>query len=314
MSPICERKNDLAGHTASAAIGPSGALQTTETLHFDPATGRLSSQVVQRGTELPLLLNLSYAYDPSGQLHESNDGNAQRTYTYDAVGRLQQVAGTDPQNKTWTEAYRFDPYGNRLSVTATGMPADGIPSIAYDPKTNHAVGATYDEAGNQHLAIQKKRCRILGSVRGHAPCERVGIGGEVVEIGGVERRSRVIRRYKSCGQHESGGKRGCGAASRSTRWISAGRGPARCCRSVKGVEELQDVAVRQKRTGAGTGRHAARRRPAPQGRIENLGARELTPFDADKSTGWPESTAAKESGPTEVNPPTTWSFVDYFTK
>jgi hypothetical protein len=38
------------------------------------------------------------------------------------------------------------------------------------------------------------------------------------------------------------------------------------------------------------------------------------PFDADKSTGCPESTAAKESGPTEVNPPTTWSFVDYFTK
>jgi RHS repeat-associated protein len=140
---------DLAGHTASAAIGPSGALQTTETSHFDPATGRLSSQVVQRGNELPLLLNLSYAYEPSGQLHESNDGNARRTYTYDAIGRLQQVDGTDPQNKTWTEAYTFNPYGSRLSVTATGMPPDGLPSTAYDPKTNHAVGAAYDEAGNQ---------------------------------------------------------------------------------------------------------------------------------------------------------------------
>ena len=95
---------DLAGQTASIAIGPGGALQTTETSHFNPATGRLSSQVVQRGNALPLLLNLSYAYDPSGQLHESNhesnDGNARRTYTYDAVGRLQQVEryGSTKQN------------------------------------------------------------------------------------------------------------------------------------------------------------------------------------------------------------------------
>jgi RHS repeat-associated protein len=144
-----------AGQATTITVGPAASQALMETYEYDPKTNLLTSQQVQRGGTG--LLDLAYSYWPNGQLESLTDkqGNRQFIYLYDALGRLWQAFGTDGAEQ-WTEEYTFDEYGNRTSVTASGQlngaaaPADGLPSLAYDPATNHisTAGFAYDLAGN----------------------------------------------------------------------------------------------------------------------------------------------------------------------
>ena len=149
-----------AGQTTSITVGPSGTQQTTEGYNYDPATGFLKSQQVQRsGTTL---LDLTYRYYPNGQLMQLLEGGRQFNYGYDELGRLWYLKGTEPDGSQWGEAYIFDRYGNRTSVAASGevngstipLPLDGLPSLTYDTKSNRVTttGFSYDATGNQTRA------------------------------------------------------------------------------------------------------------------------------------------------------------------
>jgi RHS repeat-associated protein len=172
---------DPADRLSSITVGPAGPQQTVETYVYDPATGLLTSQQIERGGNP--LFQLGYAYWPNRQLYQRTESGLlnEYFYHYDAVDRLWTMSKPVPQpglglhravaalrryvwprraparsrtgiawRQDWWEEYTFDEYGNRTAVTANGFPLDGLPSLTYDPQTNHVTtaGFVYNEAGS----------------------------------------------------------------------------------------------------------------------------------------------------------------------
>jgi RHS repeat-associated protein len=117
------------GQVKSVKIGPSGSNQITESYDYDPLTGLLTNQkALKAGSPL---LDLTYSYiqcscstGGSGQvtsITDNLDGNKNKAYEYDTLGRLKKVIGG--ANKSWAQVYSYDRYGNRLGVTSLGIEA-----------------------------------------------------------------------------------------------------------------------------------------------------------------------------------------------
>jgi RHS repeat-associated protein len=120
---------NASSQVASLSVGS----QITENYNFDPKTGLLLSQQVNKGAEQ--LVNLQYNYtlnnDPNnngqktGQLTSVTDLKntaRNRAYEYDKLGRLRKVKGgvnafNDP---TWYQSHTYDRYGNRSMIENTG--------------------------------------------------------------------------------------------------------------------------------------------------------------------------------------------------
>jgi RHS repeat-associated protein len=142
---IASRLNELKYDGATMASGPvynaSDQItslvvggQITENYSFDPKTGLLLSQQVNKGAEQ--LLSLQYNYtlnnDPdnngakTGQLTGITDLKntaRNRAYEYDKLGRLIKVKGgvNAFANPTWYQSYSYDRYGNRTLVERTDL-------------------------------------------------------------------------------------------------------------------------------------------------------------------------------------------------
>ena len=165
---------DAADQTTSIKIGAGGTNQVTENYTFDPQTGLLTNQkAIRNGSSL---LDLTYNYSrnnsagtlngKTGHLTKITDNlnaNKNREYEFDAIGRLKKAKGGNG-GTLWSQNYGFDRYGNRTSVSATGvaadsstMPTDGIASLAFDAASNRITssGFSYDSAGNQKRATDK---------------------------------------------------------------------------------------------------------------------------------------------------------------
>ncbi len=127
---------NAASQTTSLSVGVSGANQITENYSYNTQTGLLDNQTVVRGGATTLL-NLSYDYTNAGgkrtgQLTKitnnlDTSGNHNRSYSYDALGRLAQATGGPFAAPAWTQSYSYDRYGNRTGVTATGN-SQGAPA------------------------------------------------------------------------------------------------------------------------------------------------------------------------------------------
>jgi RHS repeat-associated protein len=164
---------NAASQTTALNIGNNSGSQLSESYTYEPATGLLSNQKVQRqGTGTPLM-DLSYEYTKygttvgrTGQLTKivnNKDTTKNKYYDYDALGRLKTLYsftnGNNPMTTNqWTQAYTYDRFGNRTGVTKTGTIgyADGITALGFTDgagkvKTNRitTAGYEYDEAGNQ---------------------------------------------------------------------------------------------------------------------------------------------------------------------
>lgn len=121
---------NASGQTTSLKVGLSGANQITENYAYNSQTGLLDNQTVVRGGATTLL-NLSYDYagangKRTGQLTKilnNLNHNKDRSYAYDALGRLTQATGGPASAPLWTQTYSYDRFGNRTSVSANGYSA-----------------------------------------------------------------------------------------------------------------------------------------------------------------------------------------------
>jgi hypothetical protein len=170
---------DAADRATSITIGNTGANQVTELYTYDAQSGLLTNQKALRNGQT--LLDLSYDYQrnashgtlngKTGHLTKILDNlnhNKDREYKYDAIGRLVSAKG-GVNSALWQQSYSYDRYGNRLSVSASGVAADGsaIPrdghqTLAYEPLTNRITTSNpygqfeYDSAGNQTRALAEE--------------------------------------------------------------------------------------------------------------------------------------------------------------
>lgn len=121
---------NASSQTTSMNVGLSGANQITENYAYNSQTGLLDNQTVVRGGATTLL-NLSYDCagangKRTGQLTKilnNLNHNKDRSYAYDALGRLTQATGGPASAPLWTQTYGYDRFGNRTSVSANGYSA-----------------------------------------------------------------------------------------------------------------------------------------------------------------------------------------------
>ena len=121
---------NASSQTTTLNVG-SGTNQIAESYGYNAQTGLLDNQTVVRGGTA--LLNLSYDYagangKRTGQLTKITNnldasGKHNRSYSYDALGRLVQATGGPFSVPLWSQTYTYDRYGNRTSVTASGNTA-----------------------------------------------------------------------------------------------------------------------------------------------------------------------------------------------
>jgi RHS repeat-associated protein len=165
---------DASGQMQSVKIGRPGNEQRSESYEYDPATGWLMRQLVQR--ENKLLMDLSYGYvrpgraGRTGQLARVVDNIPQLligplspvgvnlpsfryqalNYHYDSVGRLSGIAANyypplgppDAEPKaaqigtpSWSISYNYDSYGNRIDSGASVLPRSPVLSDGLSPLT-----------------------------------------------------------------------------------------------------------------------------------------------------------------------------------
>jgi RHS repeat-associated protein len=123
---------NAASQTTSIGVGAGGPNQILESYNYDQQTGLLTSQTLARSSApTNWLLNLSYDYagtngKRTGQLVKilnNLNHNKDRSYSYDALGRLVQAKGGAASTPLWTQTYSYDSFGNRTSVSASGFSA-----------------------------------------------------------------------------------------------------------------------------------------------------------------------------------------------
>jgi len=101
----------------------------------------------QRAAVTPTILNLTYAYDPAGNVTAMDDRtrNVTSTFTYDDQDRLTSWT----QGGTLKESYAFNPIGNLTSKTGLGtMAYTDTAHVHALTKITAGLAATYDANGN----------------------------------------------------------------------------------------------------------------------------------------------------------------------
>jgi len=138
---------------ANAAYNKAGQMTTltaydgTETRSYDPNTLQLTR------IQVPGALDLSYVYpaapNNNGRItaEVNNLTNTTVSYGYDQLNRLATAVSATGGSTNWGLSFSYDVYGNRTAQTVTAGTAPSF-SAAFD-SSNHMVGYSYDQNGNQ---------------------------------------------------------------------------------------------------------------------------------------------------------------------
>ncbi|MEQ1606438.1 MAG: RHS repeat-associated core domain-containing protein [Pyrinomonadaceae bacterium] len=168
---------NTASQVTSLKTGNGTSTPRVEGYTYDAATGLLTGQTVKNSALSSTYLDLSYSYarggsagsnsstEKTGQMTKIDNNlnrNRDRTYEFDALGRLAKAkgglaAGASSVTANWTQTYTYDRYGNKTATAAqsgsvdennASVAADGLTSTATDTGTNRISAYTYDRAGN----------------------------------------------------------------------------------------------------------------------------------------------------------------------
>ncbi|MGW6943478.1 ricin-type beta-trefoil lectin domain protein [Streptomyces xanthophaeus] len=181
---MAQTLSGLAWYTADTKYSPYGEVLRTAsgsapnrvwtTNLYNPNTGRLSHQISDRETAPNRISDLSYAYDPAGNVTSITDSQAggredRQCFGYDPMGQLTKAwsgktaACTGPSvndvtpgpdgDGFWQE-YQFDAIGNRTKLINRDL-ANG----ALDDETTYTYGVTV--AGNGSLPPTKTQPHAL---------------------------------------------------------------------------------------------------------------------------------------------------------
>ena len=132
------------------------------------------------------LLNLSYDYagangKRTGQLTKilnNLNHNKDRGYNYDALGRLAQASGGPSTSPLSTQAYSYDRYGNRTSVTASGYSASlrerGSSSTVREGSVANAIAQPSDPKVDLPTDLLARN-NTIEFARGSNPTVREGV-------------------------------------------------------------------------------------------------------------------------------------------
>lgn len=158
---------DALGQVASIGVTPAGGgrevlLQGVKTLPFGPVSswkfgnGRRLDRTFDKDYRPVAIsderdgLNVSFGFDPVGNITSLVDGDQQRqaaTLDYDALGRV--MAFRDAQTGVAIEQYSYDATGNRLSSgNSAGVKAYIYAADSHRLKSVDGVERTYDAMGN----------------------------------------------------------------------------------------------------------------------------------------------------------------------
>ena len=152
---------NAASQMTQLKVGVSGANQITENYGYHLQTGLLASQTVVRGTggSATTLLDLGYEYTDANQKRTGQitkilnnlNHNKDRSYAYDALGRLKQAKG-GVAGVLWSQDYTYDRYGNRTSVSASGNTAKARGLGETDPRSAVAANAPESNRSADHAS------------------------------------------------------------------------------------------------------------------------------------------------------------------
>jgi len=100
-----------------------------------------------------------YSYDAAGNITAMvfGQGDVDRTFGYDGLGRLGEYQVTGPTGSSWEYTYHYDDFGNNSGYDQIWYPppnqagtssADSFVPLPIDPFSNRLADGTYDNRGN----------------------------------------------------------------------------------------------------------------------------------------------------------------------
>ncbi len=115
---------------------------------YDPLTGHLKSINTGRVDNPQSVQNLSYRFDPLGNLLERRQGTLAETFTYDSLNRLVKANVSGGQTLTMS----YDELGNITSKSDVGNYSYGNGAGPHAVTQAGTVSYTYDAVGNRVTA------------------------------------------------------------------------------------------------------------------------------------------------------------------
>jgi len=112
---------------------------------YDPLTGHLQSIATGQTDNPQSVQNLSYRFDPLGNLLERRQGTLAETFTYDSLNRLVKASVNGGQTLTMS----YDELGNITSKSDVGNYSYGNGAGSHAVTQAGTVSYTYDAVGNR---------------------------------------------------------------------------------------------------------------------------------------------------------------------
>ncbi len=141
---------------------------------YDPLTGHLQSIATGQADNPQSVQNLSYRFDPLGNLLERRQGTLAETFTYDSLNRLAKASVNGGQTLTMS----YDELGNVTSKSDVGNYRYGNGAGPHAVTQAGTLSYTYDAVGNRVSAFNGQQIQYTSFNKS----SRITQGGTTLEF------------------------------------------------------------------------------------------------------------------------------------